>query len=72
MNDELISAVADVLCVEEGSLSDGSGRDSIAEWDSLAHLQILAEVEARFNVVIPFEEVASIRCIGDLRKYLRK
>lgn len=72
MNDELISVIADVLCVADETLTDESARDSIAEWDSLAHLQIIAEVEARFNVRIPFEEVASIGCIGDFRKYLPK
>ena len=72
MNDQLISAIADVLCVDEKSLSDGSGRDSITEWDSLAHLQLIAEVEARFSIRIPFEDVASIRCVGDFRKYLAK
>ena len=70
MNDDLISAIADVLCVEEDTLSEESGRDSIAEWDSLAHLQIIAEVEARCGIKIPFEDVASIRRIGDFRKYL--
>ena len=72
MNDELISVIADVLCVADETLTDESARDSIAEWDSLAHLQIIAEVEARFSARIPFEDVASIRCIGDLRKYLPK
>ena len=72
MNDELITAVADVLCVGDETLTDESARGLISEWDSLAHLQIIAEVEARFNVRIPFEEVASIGCIGDFRKYLPK
>lgn len=71
MNDALISAAADVLGIDGKTLTDESARGSVAEWDSLAHLQLIAEIEARFNVRIPFEDVASIRCIGDFRKYVK-
>lgn len=70
MTDELKTVVADVLCVEEKDLSPDSGRDNLAEWDSLAHLQIIAGVEERFSVKIPFEDVALICCIKDFEKYM--
>jgi acyl carrier protein len=70
MADQLMAVVADVLCVEEKTLTSDSGRDSLAVWDSLAHLQIIAGVEERFGVKIPFEDVALIRCIRDFEKYI--
>ena len=70
MFDELKAVVADVLCVEDKNLTPDSGRDNLAQWDSLAHLQIIAGVEERFGVKIPFEDVALIRCIHDFEKYM--
>ncbi len=46
-------------------------RKEIAEWDSLAHLQLVAEVEERFKVEIPFEEVQNIKSLADFLKYAK-
>ena len=44
-------------------------RKEIAEWDSLAHLQLVAEVEEKFKIEIPFEEVQNITSLTDFLKY---
>ena len=35
-------------------------------WDSLTHVQLVAEIEKRFNVKFNFKELASIRTIEDM------
>ncbi len=54
---EVLSAVFEVS-VE--SISDDSSSDTIENWDSLRHLNLIIALEEEFNVVIPDEEVGNM------------
>jgi len=49
-----------------------ANRENIDEWDSLAHLQIISEVEDKFDISIPFEEVPDIKSLSDFLKYIER
>jgi len=49
-----------------------ANRENIDEWDSLAHLQIISEVEDKFDISIPFEEVSDIKSLSDFLKYIER
>ena len=72
MENRLIAIVAAVLRVPASTLTLNSGPDDLAEWDSLALINLVSEIEAEFAVSIPFEQVADIRHIGDFLPYLEK
>ncbi len=40
--------------------------DDIEEWDSLAHITIIALVEKKFNVVFTTREIEEMKKIGDM------
>lgn len=40
------------------------------EWDSLAYLSVIAEIDNCFGIVIPIEEFRNLRTIADIVKYL--
>jgi len=54
---EVLSAVFEVS-VE--SITDASSSDTIENWDSLRHLNLIIALEEEFNVVIPDEEVGNM------------
>ena len=54
---EVLSAVFEVS-VE--SITDDSSSDTIENWDSLRHLNLIIALEEEFNVVIPDEEVGNL------------
>ena len=54
---EVLSAVFEVS-VE--SITDDSSSDTIENWDSLRHLNLIIALEEEFNVVIPDEEVGNM------------
>jgi acyl carrier protein len=45
---------------------------SIAEWDSVAHMQLVGELEATFDVMLATEEVLDLSSFAKAREILEK
>jgi len=72
MEDRLIAIIAAVLRVPVSTLTLDSGPGDLTEWDSLAQLNVVSEIEVEFGVSIPIERVADIRHIRDFLRYVEK
>lgn len=60
---ELISKVLDIELSEVvGELAVGD----IPEWDSLAHMRIIASLESEFGVVLDIEQTLEIEDVEDI------
>ena len=51
-------------------ISDETSADDIAEWDSVAHINLMFSMEQRFGVQFTGNELAEMRNIGELKEYL--
>ena len=60
-----IAFAAGVLKVPRATLSGASEYGSIPEWDSVNHLRLVMEAEARFGVHYPLERIPEIRRVDD-------
>jgi len=69
MEERLIAIVAAALQVPTSALTLETGAGDLQVWDSLAHINIVSEIEAEFLVSIPIEQVAEIRHIRDFLRY---
>ena len=69
MEEKLLEIVKRVLKVENVSLD--THRDETMEWDSLAHIRIVAEVEEEFKISIPIDEIVNIETVRDFLKYIK-
>ncbi|MBN1185298.1 MAG: acyl carrier protein [Bacteroidales bacterium] len=47
-------------------LSDGLTANDIDQWDSLTHMQLIAEVEDGFSVKFKLKELNKMRNVGDM------
>ena len=52
--------------------NENIGPNEINEWDSLAHLGLITEINKEFKISIDFEDVLSINKISDIYKILSK
>lgn len=68
----LFGIVGDILGVDPRILNLGLSKEKLESWDSLAQVQIIAEIEEEFAVSIPIEEVSQINTLGDFYSYIRK
>lgn len=63
--EEFLSFAATVLGVSREALSPGMACGDIPEWDSVMHLRLVMETEARYGVSIPLETIPSLRTLAD-------
>lgn len=68
MEDFLIF-VSSILGVNQNELSEETTYGSIDQWDSLMHIRLVAEIEEKYNVDIPMEDIAKIKTLKDFYKY---
>ena len=57
---KLKSVIATVLNIDESRINEDSSIDTIEEWDSLRHMNLVLAIEEEFGVSIPDEEAAEI------------
>ncbi len=67
---DFIPFAASVLDVPPERLSSETACGDIPEWDSVMHLRLVMEAEARYGVSIPLETIPSLRTLADFAKAL--
>ena len=71
MEDSLIRVFAEVLLVDELSLSDESSPNSVAHWDSLAAMRLVVAIEEGYDVELSTKEIMKMSSIGFARAVLK-
>ena len=61
---------AATLGVPRGALTPETAYGSIPEWDSVMHLRLVMETEARYGVSFPLERIPALRRLADFLPYL--
>ncbi len=72
IDEKLKDILAKVLLIDELEISDGMSRKSVKEWDSMAHLMLVNEIESAFEVTMDDDEIMEIQTVGDIKKALKK
>jgi acyl carrier protein len=67
---KLFQIIAKIIEINVNSLESEMEINDIEGWDSMAHLQIIGEIEELFNVTIPIEEYFDMKTINDILAYL--
>jgi acyl carrier protein len=63
--------IADVLGVANEDLSDASSPDTIENWDSLNHFNIILAIESEFGVELSPEDAFNMGSVALIRAVLR-
>ncbi len=71
-DDKLKDILAKVLLIDKNKISDEMSRKSVEEWDSMAHLMLVSEIEAVFEVAMSDDDIMEIQTVGDIKKTLKK
>ena len=64
--------IARVFKIDSRSLVDESGRDSIEQWDSMGHLQLITELEQHFGVSVSIGDAMEMVSVGKVKEILRR
>lgn len=66
MKQQIIEVIESVLMVPAGTITEETVAEDIAEWDSLAHVLIIGELESRLGIVIPLDEAIEIESVKEI------
>lgn len=70
--EEFLSFIADILEVDKSTLSLETSQDDVETWDSLMQLRLLGEIEAKYGVMIPMEQISMIKKLNDFYQYIKE
>jgi len=56
--------ISTVLGVDENEISDDASPDTLEDWDSIGHVQLILAVETEFSISIPPDEAVELEDIG--------
>jgi acyl carrier protein len=56
LESELKELLADMLDLEEDEIDNDTSPDTVPEWDSLAHIRLMAALEEKYDITLPPEE----------------
>jgi acyl carrier protein len=69
--DKLHGLVAKALMISEDKVTDALEYNSIPEWDSVAHMAMVTELEDAFEVMLSTDDIVAMSSVGKIREILR-
>lgn len=66
MKKRILELIEEVLNVPVGTVTEYTTMDDLEEWDSLAHVMLIGELEERLGVEIPLDEAVEITCVKEI------
>jgi acyl carrier protein len=66
MTEKIIALMEEVFKLPAGSINIDTKAEDIEEWDSLAHVMLIGELEEQLGISIPLEEAVEITSVKEL------
>ena len=70
--DQVVAVFARVLGIDAAQVADELRYNTIPQWDSIAHMSVVAALEEAFGVMIDMDDVIDMSSVGKAREILRK
>ena len=64
--EEIISLIEELLRVPAGTITVDTQIADVEEWDSLAHVMIIGELETQLSVSIPLDDAIELTSVQEL------
>lgn len=72
MKEEIIKIMAQVFEMESNEFPDEISQETIENWDSLRHLNLIVEIEEFFNTSFEPEEISEMVSLEKIIYFLQK
>ena len=71
-NDRVIETFSRVLGLQAERITDDLRYATIPEWDSIAHMSVIAALEDAFGIMIDMDDVIDMNSVGKAREIIAK
>jgi acyl carrier protein len=68
---KLTQLLSEILEIEPEQVHDNLTPDDVPTWDSFNGLMIVSRLESEYSVKFTMDEVTSVKCVADIKAYLR-
>ncbi|MES2394530.1 MAG: acyl carrier protein [Bacteroidota bacterium] len=65
---DINAILSSILELSENNLKDELKMEDIALWDSLRHMELIANIESSLGFELSFEEISEMTSIGKIRE----
>lgn len=73
MNEEKLRKIfAETLGIDESQVTDELTYNSIPEWDSVAHMALVAEIDDQFDTMLDTDDVLDMSSFAKAKEILAK
>jgi acyl carrier protein len=72
MRERIYAIVSRVFRVPLGAIHDNASPDTIENWDSLQHLQLILALEEEFGLQFSVDEIAAMQTVGTISAIVRE
>lgn len=66
MKEKVIALIEEILKVAPGTITEEIKIEDVEQWDSLAHVMIIGELESKLGISIPLDEAIEIATMKEL------
>lgn len=66
MKEKIILLIEDILKVPAGTITEDTVIGDVEQWDSLAHVMIIGELEEKLKISIPLDEAIELSSVKEL------
>ena len=71
-SEKLRTAFAQALQLDEAQITDELGYNQIPQWDSVAHMALVAELESVFDIMLDTDDILAMSSVAKAREILQK
>ena len=68
MKEQIIDIITEILQVPAGTVTEDTLIEDLEEWDSLAQVLIIGELESRLGIAVSLEEAEEMTGVSDFLK----
>ena len=73
MNEQKLKSIfAEALEIDESQVTGELTYNSIAEWDSVAHMALVAEIDDQFDIMLDTDDVLDMSSFAKAKEILAK
>jgi len=69
---KLKTIFAQSLNIDESRITDELAYNSIPEWDSIAHMALVAEIDNQFDIMLDTDDVLDLSSFAKAKEILQK
>ncbi len=71
-HEKLTNAFVEVMKIDAARVVDSLAYGEAPEWDSLAHMALVAELENAFGLMLDTEDIIAMSSVAEVRRILAK